>query len=137
MASDNTTVVSYLNKQGATHSLEMCLNDLAPDGILQPQGNFAAGLTHPGLSECNSRQFFMQGQNQTEWSLYPKIFQLICQIWHRPMVDMFATKMNNKVPLYVSLVPDPNAMAVDVLNISWEALDGYAFCPIALIPKMI
>ena len=58
-------------------------------------------------------------------------------IWHRPMVDMFATKMNNKLPLYVSPVSDPNAMVVDTLNISWEALDGYAYCPIALIPKMI
>ena len=36
-----------------------------------------------------------------------------------------------------SVSPDPNAMAVDALNISWEALDGYAYCPIALIPKMI
>ena len=62
---------------------------------------------------------------------------MICQIWHRPMVDMFATKMNNKLPLYVSPVTDPNAMAVDALNISWEALDSYAYCPIALIPKMI
>ena len=53
------------------------------------------------------------------------------------MVDMFATKMNNKLPLYVSPVPDPNAMAVDALNISWEALDGYAYCPIELIPKLI
>ena len=33
-------------------------NDLAPDGILQPQGNFAEGSTHPGLPECNSRQSF-------------------------------------------------------------------------------
>ena len=53
------------------------------------------------------------------------------------MVDMFATKMNNKLPLYVSRVPDPNAMAVDALNILWEALDGYAYCPVALIPKLI
>ena len=53
------------------------------------------------------------------------------------MVDMFATKMDNKLPRYVSPVPDPNAMAVDALNISWQALDGYAYCQIALIPKMI
>ena len=90
-------------------------NDMVPDGILQPQGS-----AHP----------------QTEWSLHPKIFHKICQIWHRPMVDMFATKMNNKLPLYVSPVPDPNAMVVDALNISWEAIDGYTYCPIALIPKV-
>ena len=99
-------------------------NDMASDGLLQPQTIFSKGSSHTGLSE-------------TEWSLHPKIFLMICQIWHRPMVDMFATKMNNKLPLYVSPVPDPNAMAADALNISWEALDGYAYCPIALIPKML
>ena len=53
------------------------------------------------------------------------------------MVDMFATKMNNKLPLYVSPVPNPIAMAIDALNLSWEALDSYAYCPIAVIPKLI
>ena len=28
-------------------------------------------------------------------------------------------------------------MNIDALNISWEGLDGYAFCPVALIPKVI
>ena len=45
------------------------------------------------------------------------------------MVDMFATKLDHKLPIYVSPVPDANAMNIDVLNISWEGLDGYAFCP--------
>ena len=34
-------------------------------------------------------------------------------------------------------VPDANAMNIDAVNISWEGLDGYAFCPLALIPKVI
>ena len=50
---------------------------------------------------------------------------------------MFATKMKNKLPLYVSPVPDPNSMTVDALNILWEALDGYAYWPISLIPNLI
>ena len=74
---------------------------------------------------------------QTEWSLHPQIFSLICIVWHKPMVDMFATKLNHKLPIYVSPVPDANAMNIDALNISWEGLDGYAFCPVALIPKVI
>ena len=40
-------------------------NNMVPDGILQPQGNFAKGSAHPGLSECDSRQSFMQGQDNT------------------------------------------------------------------------
>ena len=73
---------------------------------------------------------------QTEWSLPPQIFTLICKVWHKPMVDMFATKLNHKLPIYVSPVPDANAMNIDALNI-WEGLDGYALCPVALIPKVI
>ena len=63
VTSDNATVVSYLNKQGETHSLENVSNDMASDGILQPQGNFAKGSAHPRLSECDSRQPFTQGQD--------------------------------------------------------------------------
>ena len=53
------------------------------------------------------------------------------------MVDMFATKMNHKLPLYVSPVPDANALNIDALNISWDGLDGYAFFTVALNPKAI
>ena len=109
VASDNATVVSYLNKQGGTHSLEVCL------------------MIWHLMTFCNPRAILLRAQHiqsylnvipyslshrdkiiQTEWSLHPKIFQMICQIWHRPMVDLFATKMNKKLPLYVSPVPDPN-----------------------------
>ena len=40
--------------------------DMAPDGILQPQGNFAKSSAHPGLSECDSTQPFTQGQGHTD-----------------------------------------------------------------------
>ena len=57
-----------------------------------------------------------QGQIiQTEWSLHQEVFDL-CQTWHRPQVDMFATRYNCKLTKFVSPVPDPNAWAVDALN---------------------
>ena len=48
------------------------------------------------------------------------------------MIIMFVTKMNNKLPLYISPGPnpEPNAMVVDTLNILWEALDGYGYHPV-------
>ena len=53
------------------------------------------------------------------------------------MVDMFSTEMNNKLPLYVSPVQDANRMVVDALNISLVLLDGYDYCPVAVIPKLV
>ena len=38
-------------------------NDMTSDRILQPQGNFAKGSAHTGLSECDSRQPFSQRQD--------------------------------------------------------------------------
>ena len=138
VASGNATVVCYLNKQGGTHSLEMCLMIWRLMAFCNPRAILLRTRHIQGCLNVITDSFSRRDKIiQTEWSLHPKIFLMICQIWHRPMVDMFAAKMNNKVPLYVSPVPDPNAMAVDALNISWEALDSYAYCPIALIPNMI
>ena len=41
-------------------------------------------------------------------------------------MDLFATRFN-KLPQFVSPIPDPQAWAVDALSLSWENLDPYAF----------
>ena len=38
---------------------------------------------------------------QTEWSLLPEVFQLICIRWHQPKIDHFATRFN-KLPCVTS-----------------------------------
>ena len=61
----------------------------------------------------------------TEWSLHPQVFKQICLKWFTPHVDLFATHLNRKVPLYVSPVPDQNAWDIDALNINWSGLTSY------------
>ena len=39
--------------------------------------------------------------------------------------------------MYVSHVPDSQAWVMDALNISWEGLVSYVFCPVTLIPQVI
>ena len=56
---------------------------------------------------------------QTEWSLLQEVFQAICNRWHRPQLDLFATRFNNKLPLFVSPVPDPLVTAVNALSLPW------------------
>ena len=70
---------------------------------------------------------------QTEWSLH----QAICSRWHQPQVDLFATRFNNKLPQFVSPVPDPQAWAVDALSVSWEDLGPYTFPPAATLGKVV
>ena len=74
---------------------------------------------------------------QTEWSLHPEVFKAICSRWHQPQVYPFTTRFNNKLSLFVSPVPDPHALAVDALSLSWEDLDPYAFPPVAILGKVV
>ena len=41
-------------------------HDLASDGFLQPQGNFAKGSSYPRVSQCDSRQSVSQGQDYSD-----------------------------------------------------------------------
>ena len=52
-------------------------------------------------------------------------------------MDLFATRLNTKLPLYVSPIPDPQDWAVDALNVPWENLVAYTYPPTALLPKVI
>ena len=73
----------------------------------------------------------------TEWSLHSQVFKQICQKWFTPHVDLFATHLNHKLPLYMSPIPDPNAWDIDALNINWMGLTAYTYPPTALLHRVI
>ena len=72
----------------------------------------------------------------TEWPLHPQVFKQICQKWFTPHVDLFATHLNHKLPLYVSPIPDPRAWDIDALNINWTNLTAFAYL-LRLLHKVI
>ena len=126
-----------LYQQGRRHSL---LRNVCPDvensGMVECQGDPYQSQAYSRESQCDSRFPIQEGQGHSDkWSLHPLVFQEICQVWHKPMVDLFATRLNAKLPTYVSPVPDDKAWQIDALNISWEGLDAYAFCPVAILPQ--
>ena len=133
VATDNTTVVSYIRKEGGMRSGPLC------------------ALLWRILTWCTRKQVTLEARHiphrlnlvadklsrlgqtiQTEWSLLQEVFQAICSM-HRPQIDLFAMRFNNKLPLFVSPVPDPLATAVNALSLPWEDLDSYAFSPAAIL----
>ena len=58
-------------------------------------------------------------------------------MWHQPQVDLFATRFNNKLPQFVSPVPNPQAWEVDALSLYWEDLNPYVFPPAVILGKMV
>ncbi|XP_076441109.1 uncharacterized protein LOC143280359 [Babylonia areolata] len=138
LCTDNTTVACYLNKQGGAHSHQLSLH--AETVLLWCQEhNIHLTARHvPGklniLADYLSRSHTVL---QTEWSLSHSTLQPIWDHWHKPHVDLFATRFNFRIPTYVSPVPDPQAWAVDTLSISWSNLSGYAFPPLPIMGKVL
>ena len=73
----------------------------------------------------------------TEWSLHPQVARALLRAWGNPSIDLFATCLNAKLPLYCSLVPDPQAVFEDAFRHPWDDLDLYAFPPFALVGRVI
>ena len=138
VATDNTTVVSYINKEGGMSSGPLCA---LLWGILTwcTRHQVTLKARHiPGRLNLVAAKLSRLGKTiQTEWSLLQEVFQAICSRWHRPNIDLFATRFNNKLPQFVSPLPDPLATAVDALCLPWEDLDAYAFPPAAILGKVV
>ena len=127
---DNSTVVAYVNKQGGTMSRSLCL---LASHLLRWTESFDVHLDArylPGQSsvlvDLLSRRDQVIG---TEWCLHPQVARDLLRRWGSPSIDMFATSLNAKLPLYCSLVPDPQAVFEDSFHHPWDGLDVYAFPP--------
>ena len=138
VATDNTTVVAYINKEGGMRSGPLCaLLWRILTWCSQRQVTLKARHI-PGRLNVIADKLSRLGQTiQTEWSLLPEVFQQICSQWHLPQIDLFATRFNHKLPQFVSPVPDPLAVAVDALTLPWDDLDAYAFPPTAILGKVV
>ena len=121
---DNSTVVAYVNKQGGTVSRPLCL---LTSRLLRWTESFDVHLEArylPGESNVLADVLSRRGQVVgTEWSLHPQVARALLRTWGNPSIDLFATCLNAKLPLYCSLVPDPQAVFEDAFRHPWDDLD--------------
>ena len=81
VTTDNSTVVAYINKQGGTHSVEMCVLLWK---IMTWWHRYQITLKARHIPEClNVMADLLSRSNQvqsTEWSLHPQVLKQICQM---------------------------------------------------------
>ena len=138
VSTDNTTVVAYIGRQGGTHStvlseevwnvLSLCLAHNIQLLAKHIPGRFNT------LADRMSR---IDKEISTEWSLNQEIANKIFQIMDFPSIDLFATRLNHRLPLYVSPIPDQKALSIDALTMDWNCIHAYVFPPFHLIPAVI
>jgi hypothetical protein len=117
---DNTTSMSYLNKQGGTRSLP--LMELATTlwkwclqrGITV-QSNHIPGVLNT-QADFESRRPYAKNN----WMIHPATFQDIQHVWGENDVDLFADRNTTQLEKYVSWLPDPGSIYVDAFSIPWK-----------------
>ena len=138
VASDNTTTVSYIRRQGGTHSLSLCA-ETRNLLLWCSEHHIVLRAKHiPGRLNVLADHLSRGGSaTLSEWSLHPTVANQCIHLWGPPSVDLFASRLNFKLPLYVSLVPDTQAMTRDALSMSWDRLEAYAFPPFNLLNTVL
>ena len=135
---DNSTVVAYVNKQGGTVSRALCS---LTSRLLRWTESLDIHLNArylPGQSNVLADLLSRRGQVVgTEWSLHLQVARSLLRVWGNPSIDLFATSLNAKLPLYCSFVSDPQAVFEDAFRHPWDDLDVYAFPPFPLIGRVI
>ena len=135
--SDNTTVVAYINRQGGTRSPQLCyLSWEMFHWLIRNKVDLRA--THvPGVENSLADALSRGKVTPTEWSLNKVITSRIFLILGCPHIDMFASALNNQLPVFCSRYPHPQAWAMDALSIEWKNMFAYAFPPISILPTVI
>ena len=138
IVSDNLPTVWVINRQGSTRSPPLLQLAFQFFQLIDSLNVTVRARHIPGAKNVLADSLSRQSKPApTEWQLHPDAFQIICQRLGQPNVDLFATRFNNQLPVFVSPVPDQQALKHDALAMSWEGLSRYAFPPPILIPRVL
>ena len=135
---DNSTVAAYVNKQGGMVSDSLCsltgqLLRWTESHSVHLEAGYLPGQSNV-LADLLSRRDQVLG---AEWSLHPQVVRKLIRSWGSPSLDLFATHLNAKLPLYCFLIPDPKAVFEDAFHHPWNDLDTYAFPFFHLVERVV
>ncbi|XP_040270849.1 uncharacterized protein LOC120986377 [Bufo bufo] len=134
--SDNATAVAYVNHQGRTRSRAV-MREVARI-LLWAESHVPvlSAVYIPGVDNWTADFLSRTKVDPGEWSLHPEVFEDICHRWGHPDVDLMASRLNNKVPVFLARARDPRAYGVDALVSPWQRVSLlYVFPPLPLLPK--
>ena len=138
IATDNSTVVNYINKEGGTRSFSLEEEPIKLFEITMALNVHLRARHIAGSLNLVAGTLSREGKGlPTEWSLNESVFRALSKEYGLPEVDLFATRLNRKIDVYFSPVPDSLAIGADALVHDWSNKHSYAFPPFALIPKVL
>jgi hypothetical protein len=133
LMTDNTTAMACINNQGSTksqqcHRMAKIIWRWAEQRKIWLTAAYIPGKLNVEADEA-SRKF----NDAIEWTLSKEIFAKIIQEFGKPVIDLFASRLNFKLKPFFAWHPDPEAAGVDALAQTWTEELAYAFPPFSLI----
>ena len=133
--SDNTTTVAYINREGGTKSPSLLSRTwdlllLCERLQIKLQASHLAGslnFTADALSRLDVK----------EWTLSQPWADHLFHVFDRPLVDLFATEANARLPSFCARRFSPKAWGIDAFSFPWTNLYAYAFPPWCLIHMVL
>ena len=134
---DNTTTVAYLRRSGGMFS--STLNAMAREILLWAETNRVRLLPQFIMGSSNVTADILSRPNQvigSEWTLHQEV---VDHLVHKcpAVIDLFATSLTARLPVYFSPASDSRAAGTDALLQPWDNLQAYAFPPIAIIRRVL
>ena len=134
---DSTVALSYIiNQGGVIDTLDVLAKKL---WVWCKGRNIWLTASHiKGVDNVIADQRSRVFHDNTEWALNDHAFDIICSKFGKPDIDLFASRLNNKLTPYCSWEPDPNSIQADSFSIDWGRFDiCYAFPPFNMVGHVI
>ena len=134
---DNTTTVACLRRSGGT--FPSALNSKAREVLLWAESRRIRLLPQFIMGSSNVTADALSRPNQvigSEWTLHQEVVDQLVHRWPA-MIDLFATSLTARLPVYFSPASDPRAAGTDALLQPWDDLQAYAFPLIAIIRRVL
>ena len=135
--SDNRTAISYILKEGGTHSA--ALNREAQLTLQWAEDHNVVLMPQYVRGRDNVVADALSRPNQllsTEWTLHQDVVDRLCHLWSAN-IDCFATPLNYRLQAFFCPYQDPMALATDAFLQSWDHMDLYGYPPINLVRKTL
>lgn len=133
---DNTGSCTYINKFGGKKKeLNLLAREIWFWCINRKIHLTAAHI--PGKKNIEADKESRSFNSDLEWSLNQNVFEEISNIHIGLSIDLFASRLNHKLPKYVTHRPEPYAFAIDAFSLTWSNDFFYIFPPVSLLPRIL
>ena len=112
---DNQTAIRYVNKLGGTHSRDLCMLSLQLHKSVMSNKIIITAEHLPGILNVEADK--LSRLPNRDWSeLSRNTFKHIHQETRlQPEIDLFVSRLNTQLPVFMSWKPDPEATAINSL----------------------